>query len=68
MSKRHGARHKLDRRMAEHIWGRARSPVNTRPYSPGQHGQRRKSKISDYGLELKAKQKLKGYHGKFHSR
>ena len=63
MSKRHGAKHKLDRRMGENIWGRARSPVNTRTYGPGQHGQRRKGKISDYGIQLKAKQKLKGYYG-----
>jgi small subunit ribosomal protein S4 len=63
MSKRHSAKHKLDRRMGENIWGRPKSPVNKREYGPGQHGQRRKSKVSDYGLQLKAKQKLKGYYG-----
>ncbi|QHL91413.1 30S ribosomal protein S4 [Sphingomonas changnyeongensis] len=63
MSKRHSAKHKLDRRMGENIWGRPKSPVNKREYGPGQHGQRRKGKMSDYGLQLRAKQKLKGYYG-----
>ncbi len=63
MSKRHSQKHKIDRRLGENIWGRPKSPVNVRSYGPGQHGQRRKSKISDFGLQLRAKQKLKGYYG-----
>jgi len=63
MSKRHSQKHKIDRRMGENIWGRAKSPINNRPYGPGQHGQRRKGKMSDFGLQLRAKQKLKGYYG-----
>jgi small subunit ribosomal protein S4 len=63
MSKRHSAKYKIDRRMGENIWGRPKSPVNKREYGPGQHGQRRKSKLSDFGLQLRAKQKLKGYYG-----
>ena len=63
MSKRHSAKYKIDRAMGENLWGRAKSPVNKRSYGPGQHGQRRKSKVSDFGLQLKAKQKLKGYYG-----
>ena len=63
MTKRTSAKYKLDRRMGENIWGRPKSPVNKREYGPGQHGQRRKSKVSDYGIQLKAKQKLKGYYG-----
>ncbi len=63
MSKRQSAKYKLDRRMGENIWGRPKSPVNRREYGPGQHGQRRKGKVSDYGLQLRAKQKLKGYYG-----
>ncbi|MBB4630648.1 30S ribosomal protein S4 [Sphingosinicella soli] len=63
MSKRSSAKYKLDRRMGENIWGRPKSPVNKREYGPGQHGQRRKSKISDFGIQLRAKQKLKGYYG-----
>ena len=63
MSKRHSAKYKIDRRMGENIWGRPKSPVNQRQYGPGQHGQRRKSKVSDFGLQLRAKQKLKGYYG-----
>ena len=49
--------------MGENIWGRPKSPVNRREYGPGQHGQRRKAKLSDFGLQLRAKQKLKGYYG-----
>ncbi len=63
MSKRIAAKHKLDRRMGENIWGRSKSPVNRREYGPGQHGQRRKGKLSDFGVQLRAKQKLKGYYG-----
>jgi ribosomal protein S4 len=63
MSKRHSAKYKLDRRLGENIWGRPKSPVNKREYGPGQHGQRRKGKLSDYGIQLRAKQKLKGYYG-----
>lgn len=63
MSKRQEAKYKIDRRMGENIWGRPRSPVNTRSYGPGQHGQRRRGKMSDYGLQLRAKQKLKGHYG-----
>lgn len=63
MSKRTSAKHKIDRRMGENIWGRPKSPVNRRDYGPGQHGQRRKGKLSDYGIQLRAKQKLKGHYG-----
>jgi len=62
MSKRNSAKYKLDRRMGQNIWGRPKSPVNKREYGPGQHGQRRKTKLSDFGTQLKAKQKLKGYY------
>ena len=62
MSKRIQAKHKLDRRMGQNIWGRPKSPVNRREYGPGQHGQRRKGKMSDFGTQLRAKQKLKGYY------
>ena len=63
MTKRTAAKYKIDRRMGENIWGRPKSPVNRREYGPGQHGQRRKGKLSDFGLQLRAKQKLKGYYG-----
>jgi small subunit ribosomal protein S4 len=63
MTKRAEAKYKLDRRMGENIWGRPKSPVNRREYGPGQHGQRRKGKLSDFGTQLRAKQKLKGYYG-----
>ena len=63
MTKRTAAKYKIDRRMGENIWGRPKSPVNRREYGPGQHGQRRKGKMSDFGTQLRAKQKLKGYYG-----
>jgi small subunit ribosomal protein S4 len=63
MSKRSSAKYKLDRRMGENVFGRPKSPVNRREYGPGQHGQRRKGKLSDFGIQLRAKQKLKGYYG-----
>jgi small subunit ribosomal protein S4 len=62
MSKRHNVKHKIDRRLGENLWGRPKSPFNRREYGPGQHGQRRKGKISDFGTQLRAKQKLKGYY------
>jgi small subunit ribosomal protein S4 len=63
VTKRTSAKYKIDRRMGENIWGRPKSPVNKREYGPGQHGQRRKGKMSDFGIQLRAKQKLKGYYG-----
>jgi len=63
VTKRTSAKHKIDRRMGENIWGRPKSPFNKREYGPGQHGQRRKNKMSDFGTQLRAKQKLKGYYG-----
>jgi len=62
MSKRVSSKYKINRRLGVNLWGRPKSPVNTREYGPGQHGQRRK-KPSDFGLQLMAKQKLKGYYG-----
>jgi small subunit ribosomal protein S4 len=63
MSKRQSAKYKIDRRLGENIWGRPKSPFNKREYGPGEHGQRRRGKLSDYGIHLQAKQKLKGYYG-----
>ena len=68
MSKRHEAKYKIDRRLGQNLWGRPKSPVNRREYGPGQHGQRRKGKTSDFGTQLKAKQKLKGYYGNISER
>jgi len=62
MTKRIESKYKIDRRLGVNLWGRPKSPINVRAYGPGQHGQRR-SKPSDYGLQLTAKQKLKGYYG-----
>ena len=60
MSKRHSTKYKIDRRMGENIWGRPKSPVNKRAYAPGQHGANaRRGKMSDFGTQLRAKQKLK---------
>ena len=68
MTKRAEAKYKIDRRMGQNIWGRPKSPVNRREYGPGQHGQRRKGKLSDYGVQLRAKQKLKGYYANMSER
>jgi small subunit ribosomal protein S4 len=63
MSKRQNAKYKLDRRVGENVWGRPKSPINTRQTRPGQHGARRTNKPSDFGIQLMAKQKLKGFYG-----
>ena len=68
MTKRAESKYKIDRRLGQNIWGRPKSPVNRREYGPGQHGQRRKGKLSDFGTQLKAKQKLKGYYGNISER
>ena len=68
MTKRVNAKHKIDRRLGENIWGRPKSPYNKREYGPGEHGQRRRGKLSDYGQQLRAKQKLKGYYGNISER
>ena len=68
MTKRLNAKHKVDRRLRVNLWGRPKSPFNTRNYQPGQHGQRRKSKPTDYGMQLIAKQKLKSYYGNINER
>ena len=63
MTKRLNSKHKVDRRLKVNLWGRPKSPFNTRAYGPGQHGQTKSSKPSDYGIQLQAKQKLKAYYG-----
>lgn len=63
MSRRQNAKYKIDRRVGENIWGRPKSPINARQTRPGQHGARRSNKPSDFGLQLMAKQKLKGFYG-----
>jgi small subunit ribosomal protein S4 len=68
MTKRVEAKYKITRRLGENIWGRPKSPVERREYGPGQHGQRRKGKPTNFGTQLKAKQKLKGYYGNISER
>ena len=68
MTKRLNSKHKVDRRLKVNLWGRPKSPFNTRAYGPGQHGQTRSSKPSDYGIQLIAKQKLKSYYGNMNER
>lgn len=68
MTKRIRAKYKIDRRLGENIWGRPKSPLNKRESRPGQHGERRQGKLSDYGQQLRAKQKLKGYYGNISER
>jgi len=63
MTKRAESKYKINRRLGVNLWGRAKSPISKREYGPGQHGQRRKNKPTDFGVQLMAKQKLKGYYG-----
>ena len=63
MTKRVNSKHKVDRRLKVNLWGSPKSPFNTRAYPPGQHGQTKNAKLSDYGVQLQAKQKLKSYYG-----
>ena len=68
MTKRLKSKHKIDRRLKANLWGRPKSPFNSRAYPPGQHGQSRKGKPTDYGTQLHAKQKLKSYYGNINER
>ena len=68
MTKRIKAKHKVDRRLRVNLWGKPKSPFNTRNYPPGQHGQSKKGKPTDYGVQLNAKQKLKSYYGNINER
>ena len=68
MTKRLNSKHKVDRRLKVNLWGRPKSPFNSRAYPPGQHGQSKTSKPSDYGIQLNAKQKLKSYYGNMNER
>ena len=68
MTKRLNSKHKVDRRLKVNLWGRPKSPFNSRAYPPGQHGQTKNSKPSDFGIQLQAKQKLKSYYGNINER
>ena len=68
MTKRISSKHKVDRRLKVNLWGRPKSPFNSRNYLPGQHGTKRGARLSDYGLQLQAKQKLKSYYGNINER
>ena len=68
MTKRLNSKHKVDRRLKINLWGRPKSPFNSRAYPPGQHGQSKSAKLSDYGIQLQAKQKLKSYYGNINER
>ena len=68
MTKRLTSKHKVDRRLKVNLWGRPKSPFNSRNYSPGQHGNKRAARPSDYGIQLQAKQKLKSYYGNMNER
>ena len=68
MTKRHESKHKVDRRLRVNLWGRPKSPFNSRNYPPGQHGKSKRGKLSDYGTQLEAKQKMKFYYGNMNER
>ena len=68
MTKRLTSKHKVDRRLKVNLWGRPKSPFNSRNYPPGQHGKAKKGKLSDYGTQLEAKQKMRFYYGNMNER
>ena len=68
MTKRHESKHKVDRRLRVNLWGRPKSPFNSRNYPPGQHGKAKRGRPSDYGTQLEAKQKMKFYYGNMNER
>ena len=68
MTKRSASKHKVDRRLKVNLWGRPKSPFNSRNYPPGQHGKSKKGRLSDYGIQLEAKQKMKFYYGNMNER
>ena len=68
MTKRLSSKHKVDRRLKVNLWGRPKSPFNSRDYAPGQHGKNKRGKLSDYGTQLQAKQKMKFYYGNMNER
>ena len=68
MTKRLSSKHKVDRRLKVNLWGRPKSPFNSRNYPPGQHGKSKRGKASDYGTQLEAKQKMKFYYGNMNER
>ena len=68
MTKRLASKHKVDRRLKVNLWGRPKSPFNSRNYPPGQHGKAKKGRLSDYGTQLEAKQKMKFYYGNINER
>ena len=68
MTKRLASKHKVDRRLNANLWGRPKSPFNSRNYPPGQHGKSKRGKPSDYGTQLQAKQKMKFYYGNMNER
>jgi small subunit ribosomal protein S4 len=68
MTKRLASKHKVDRRLKVNLWGRPKSPFNSRNYPPGQHGKNKRGKLSDYGTQLEAKQKMKFYYGNMNER
>jgi len=68
MTKRLASKHKVDRRLKVNLWGRPKSPFNSRNYPPGQHGKSKRGKISDYGTQLEAKQKMRFYYGNMNER
>ena len=68
MTKRLTSKHKVDRRLKVNLWGRPKSPFNSRNYPPGQHGKSKRGRPSDYGIQLEAKQKMKFYYGNMNER
>jgi len=56
---------KLVRKFGENIFGNPKydSLLNKKPYTPGQHGPTRRRRLSNYGVQLREKQKIKAMYG-----
>ncbi len=63
MARYRGPKHKISRRFGENIYETDKNPMDKRPYPPGQHGRARRRKVSEYGLQLVEKQKVKYMYG-----
>tara|TARA_Y100000590_G_scaffold57876_1_gene60955 strand:- start:13343 stop:13960 length:618 start_codon:yes stop_codon:yes gene_type:complete len=65
MAKSNVPKGKLVRKFGENIFGNPKydSLLNRKPYTPGQHGPTRRRRLSNYGIQLREKQKIKAMYG-----
>jgi len=65
MAKSNVPKGKLVRKFGENIFGNPKydNLLNKKPYTPGQHGPTRRRRLSNYGIQLREKQKIKSMYG-----